>query len=171
MTERMTISMDDDLAERINDQLEWGDNRSELVRELLREALDSRELTEEYREEQQEKPEPVVTSDLPENKDSIQDALSGWRHGRDDQEQAASQEVAEQATEWLQETQLEKVSKSDVPLDELADDDPLGRDPETLWTEIVRSAWKHAVERGSIEQPNSRSYRWVGYSGDSGNEK
>lgn len=43
MTERMTISMPDDLAERINGQLGYGDNRSELVRDLLREALDERE--------------------------------------------------------------------------------------------------------------------------------
>lgn len=43
MTERMTVSMDDELAERINGQLSYGDNRSELVRDLLREALDDRE--------------------------------------------------------------------------------------------------------------------------------
>jgi len=43
MTDRMTISMPDELADRINGQLSWGDNRSELVRELLREALDERE--------------------------------------------------------------------------------------------------------------------------------
>ena len=43
----MTISMPDDLAERINGQLGYGDNRSELVRDLLREALDEREGQEE----------------------------------------------------------------------------------------------------------------------------
>lgn len=43
MTERMTISMPDELADRINSQLGYGDNRSELVREMLREALDERE--------------------------------------------------------------------------------------------------------------------------------
>jgi len=43
MTERMTISMPDELADRINGQLSWGDNRSELVRDLLREALNDRE--------------------------------------------------------------------------------------------------------------------------------
>jgi len=43
MTERMTISMPDELADRINSQLSWGDNRSELVRALLRDGLDARE--------------------------------------------------------------------------------------------------------------------------------
>lgn len=40
MTARITISMPDDLEDRINAQLEYGDNRSELIRDLIERGLD-----------------------------------------------------------------------------------------------------------------------------------
>lgn len=93
---------------------------------------------------------------------TIEDALAGWRHGRYEEEREASQEIAEQATEWLRETELPKVSKADVPLEDLAYGDREGRDPNTLWTEVIRDAWRHAADQGYVEQPNSRAYRWTG---------
>lgn len=39
MTERITISVPDDLAEEINDQLSYGDNRSEWIREAIEQRL------------------------------------------------------------------------------------------------------------------------------------
>jgi hypothetical protein len=94
--------------------------------------------------------------------DPIDDALRGWRYGRTDAEREASRQVAERATAWLRETPLDEVRKSDVPVEELADDDPEGRTADTLWTQVVRDAWKHAVDRGDIDQPTSRTYQWVG---------
>lgn len=86
-------------------------------------------------------------------------ALAGWSHGRTDEEQQASQRVAEQGLTWLREYG-EIARKSDVPLAEF--DDPLGRDADTLWTQVIRSSWQHCVEAGLVEMPHSRGYRWVG---------
>jgi len=43
VTERITFSCSDELAERLHEELDYGDNRSELIRELVQEALDARE--------------------------------------------------------------------------------------------------------------------------------
>lgn len=102
--------------------------------------------------------------------DAIEMALAGWRHGRNDEERAASRQVALEATEWLREAPIEEASRSDVPLDELADADPLDRDPGTLWTEIVREAWQHAADQEAIARPNSRAYKWVGDTENGGDE-
>jgi hypothetical protein len=96
---------------------------------------------------------------------AVESALSGWRHGRDETERQASRAIAEQAIAWLRETPLDDVSRSDVPLEEFAGDDPLGRTAETLWTEVVRDAYQHAAGQGYVEQPHSRAYRWVGRDG------
>jgi Arc/MetJ-type ribon-helix-helix transcriptional regulator len=49
MTERITFSMPDDMAEDINARLSYGDNRSEWIRDAIREKLERD--TEEPREE------------------------------------------------------------------------------------------------------------------------
>jgi len=41
MTERITITVPEELAEEINAQLEYGDNRSEWIREAIRMRLES----------------------------------------------------------------------------------------------------------------------------------
>jgi len=88
-------------------------------------------------------------------------ALYGWTHGRGEKEKTASRAIAVESLEWLAEYPG-AAKKSDVPLDELAASDDLGRHVDTLWTEVIRSAWQHACERGFIRQPKSRSYEWVG---------
>lgn len=41
MTERITITVPEELAEEINAQLEYGDNRSEWIREAIRMRLEA----------------------------------------------------------------------------------------------------------------------------------
>jgi len=75
MTARITISMPDDLEARINSQLDYGDNRSELIRELIERGLDDMEgdgceTTGHGRDAAKPSPEPtgdevVLGSDLP----------------------------------------------------------------------------------------------------------
>jgi hypothetical protein len=91
----------------------------------------------------------------------VDDLLEDWAHGRGEQERQASDEVAREALLWLREHGGE-VRKADVPLDELGEDDPLGRTTDTLWTQVVRAAFQHAAGRGAVDQPTSRTYRWVG---------
>lgn len=93
--------------------------------------------------------------------DPIEDALAGWSHG-DGEIRQASDHVARASLEWLRDQDAGKVRKSDVPLDELAADDPAGRQENTLWPKVVRSSWKHAVGRGYVEKVDARGYRWVG---------
>ena len=92
---------------------------------------------------------------------AVEDILADWSHGRGEQEREASREVAREALTWLRDHSGE-VRKADVPLDELGEDDPLGRTTDTLWTQVVRAAFQHATEKGAVEQPTSRTYRWVG---------
>jgi hypothetical protein len=92
---------------------------------------------------------------------AVEDVLANWSHGRGEQEREASAQVAREALTWLHDHGGE-VRKADVPLDELGEDDPLGRTTDTLWTQVVRAAFQHATEKGAVEQPTSRTYRWVG---------
>lgn len=88
-------------------------------------------------------------------------ALKGWSYGRNEQEREASATIARRALAWLRE-HGDAARKSDVPLEELAADDPVGRTPDTLWSQVVRDSWQHAKERGYVEKPKYRAYRWVG---------
>jgi hypothetical protein len=149
--------------DRLGRLVEHGNARK--VYEGLYELLNDPREPEEETEGRSDTVEAAVeeeTSEPEHGTDSVTDALAGWRHGRGEEERAASREIAEQATGWLRDSPLDQVRKSDVPLDELADADPLDRDPDTLWTQVVRDAWQHAKEKGIVEQPHSRAYRWVG---------
>jgi len=95
--------------------------------------------------------------------DPIEDALTGWSHGRGEEKQQASEQVARASLEWLRE-HGRSVQKSDVPLDELQDSDPLGRKTNTLWKKVIKPAWDHAADGEHIDKPHSRAYRWVGRS-------
>lgn len=94
----------------------------------------------------------------------IDQALRGWSRGRGEDEQRASRDVAQEATAWLQ-ARDEPVRKSDVPVQKFAENDPVDREVDMLWTQVIRNAWTHAVETGFVEQPNSRAYVWVGADG------
>ena len=93
--------------------------------------------------------------------DPIGDALAGWSYGRTEEEQAANDTVARASLEWLRETG-DAVRQSDVPLEDLAEEDPEERKPDTLWRSVVRGAWQHAVGQGYVEKPDSRAYKWAG---------
>ena len=90
----------------------------------------------------------------------VGDVLDGWNHGRTDEERQASEHVARVALQWLREHNG-PARKLDVPLHDLAADDPLDRTENTLWTQVVRPAFQHAAEKGVVEQPHSRAYRWL----------
>lgn len=99
----------------------------------------------------------VFTGDSEENQ--IAAVLDEWEKGRSEEEQQANEQVAEKSLKWLQE-QDERVTKSDVPIGEFASVDPLDRTDDTMWTEVVRNAWVHAVGHNLVEQPTARSYQW-----------
>lgn len=44
-----------------------------------------------------------------------------------------------------------------MPFDNLADADPLDRDPETLWAQVIHDSWQHANDHGDIARPQSRA--------------
>lgn len=89
------------------------------------------------------------------------DVFEAWSHGRSEVERAASHAVAERSLVWLREHGGE-VQRMNAPIEEWAEADPLDRTADTLWNEVVRSAWSHAIEQGVVEKPHSRAYRWVG---------
>jgi hypothetical protein len=89
----------------------------------------------------------------------ISAVLDDWEKGRSDEEQQANERVAEKSLEWLKE-QDERVTKSDVPIGEFASVDSQDRANDTIWTEVIRDAWTHAVDHNLVEQPTARSYRW-----------
>lgn len=89
----------------------------------------------------------------------IEAVLDDWEKGRSDEEQRTNERVAEKSLEWLK-GQDDRVTKSDVPIGEFAKVDSQDRADDTLWTEVIRNAWKHAVEHDIVEQPTARSYQW-----------
>jgi len=107
----------------------------------------------------EEQPKPV------DDVDPITEALAGWSYGRSEDERAANQEIARKSLEWLRDEGGDEVKQQDVPLNELADDDPEERAADTLWRSVIRGAWNHAVGQGYVEKPHSRAYRWVGHGG------
>lgn len=92
--------------------------------------------------------------------DPIDAALKGWSYGRTDEEQAANETVAKASLEWLRETG-DAVRQSDLPLDEIAEQDPNDRKNDTLWRTVIRGAWQHAAGLGYVERPDSRAYKWA----------
>lgn len=92
--------------------------------------------------------------------DPIDAALDGWTYGRGEDEQATNRSIARTSLEWLQDNGVAR--QSDLPLDDVAEDDPKNREPDTLWRTVIRGAWEHAVDQGYVEHPHSRAYKWTG---------
>lgn len=136
------------------------DDRGDRHAETAREIQEKR--SEENPDTQQEEATETAESD------AITEALDGWEYGRNEEERKASREVARNATEWLRESG-ETARKADVPLADIADDDPEGRAIDTIWTQVVREAWEHAVEQGFIAKPTARKYQWAGSTADTEN--
>jgi len=103
-------------------------------------------------------PDPSPDIDVGDT-DPIGDALKGWSYGRTEEEQNANNTVARASLEWLRESG-EAARQSDVPLEELAEDDPRDRTPDTLWRSVIRGAWQHAAGQGYVDMPDSRAYQW-----------
>ena len=104
--------------------------------------------------------EAVESHDDPEPSDPITEALAGWSYGRTDEEQDANQEIARKSLEWLRDEGSGEVKQQDVPLDEMAAEDPQERAADTLWRSVIRGAWNHAAGQGYVEKPHSRAYKW-----------
>ena len=105
--------------------------------------------------------DPSVEDDGEQDTGPIGDALAGWSYGRTEEEQAANETVAKASLEWLRETG-DIVRQSDVPLDEMAEQDPQDRKKDTLWRTVIRGAWQHADGQGYVDRPDSRGYQWAG---------
>jgi len=76
MTERITFSMPEQMAEDINAQLSYGDNRSEWIRDAIREKLDREGGRDQQREdarEDEDEPRPTAaeTNDVPATPESV----------------------------------------------------------------------------------------------------
>lgn len=150
MTERITFSCPDELAERLNKQLEYGDNRSELIRELIEEALDDRE-----HESDAVGSEGCEVRSMTPVPDSLPSTVAA-----DDAQRAID------AT--LTYLQSESSATRREIVDDVMPDEPLGYSvPEepsnyrgSWWRKIVRPA---LAEHDSVEppQPGGSEYRWV----------
>jgi Arc/MetJ-type ribon-helix-helix transcriptional regulator len=150
MTERITFSVDDELAERINSRLNYGDNRSELLRELIRRGLDDMS--------EQPSPDPEPTSA------TKPQAAAAEREPRDT-DAAVAAVVDEVAASWAADERLEArkeaarrvlahamdtddaVGKSSAIVEEVFDECPVpGQDRETWWRKNIRPVLKEAGE-------------------------
>lgn len=154
------------IARRLDYSREYVSQRLKRLREHgLVERVDRGlyELTLDDHEDPAEEPEPEPEPDGPNDTGGevlTSEVLDGWDYGRSDEEQRANMKIATHATDWLRDSGRD-VRRSDVPLEDLAESDPLDRSPDTLWSEIIRDAWQHGVEQGYIEKPHSRAYRWT----------
>jgi len=140
MTERITFSVDDELAERINSRLSWGDNRSELLREAIRRGLNEMESAdpEPRREEVSASSEPDVDQRVAAVVDAV---AASWA---DDDRLEARKEAARRVLAHAAETD-EAVGKSSEIVDEVFEAVPVaGQDRETWWRKNVRPVLKEA---------------------------
>jgi Arc/MetJ-type ribon-helix-helix transcriptional regulator len=146
MTERITFSCPDDLAARINEQLDYGDNRSELLRELIRRGLDDMESADEHpdydRERVREREPAPAADDLDQRVTEIVDAVAAsWG---DDDRLDDRREAARRVLAYAIETD-EAVGKSSEIVDKVFGECPVaGQDRETWWRKNVRPVLKEA---------------------------
>jgi len=104
-------------------------------------------------------PEPQEEADA-DGKAVIDEILADWNYGRSSEEKQANEKIARESLEWLRESGRD-VRRDDVPLEQLADSDPLDRSVDTIWSNTIRSVWQHAVEQGYVSKPHRRAYRWI----------
>jgi len=146
MTERITFSCPDELAARINEQLDYGDNRSELLRELIRRGLDDMESVDEHadhdRERVREREPAPAADDLDQRVAAVVDAVAAsWA---DDDRLDDRREAARRVLAYAIETD-EAVGKSSEIVAEVFDECPVdGQNLETWWRKNVRPVLKEA---------------------------
>jgi len=148
MTERITFSCPDELAARINEQLDYGDNRSELLRELIRRGLDDMESADEHAGHDRERvrepePEPApAADDLDQRVAAVVDSVAArWA---DDDRLDDRREAARRVLGYAIEAD-EAVGKSSEIVAEVFDECPVdGQNLETWWRKNVRPVLKEA---------------------------
>jgi Arc/MetJ-type ribon-helix-helix transcriptional regulator len=129
MVERITISLDDDLAEDINSRLSYGDNRSELIRELLRDGLAAREKTVEE-EATTTDTEVEVQDNLPV---ALEDALEEYRHHCEEYDQDRADDRVAAARAILEMLFEDGIAKSQAQEELLPEFEVENQSPETWW--------------------------------------
>jgi len=163
-----SVATGDDVDEDIEDVRDRLDQLENRVDELEAEEPPQKDIADSGLSERREpdsatrqtptEPDPSPDIDVGDT-DPIGDALKGWSYGRTEEEQNANNTVARASLEWLRESG-EAARQSDVPLEELAEDDPRDRTPDTLWRSVIRGAWQHAAGQGYVDMPDSRAYQW-----------
>jgi len=98
MTERITFSMPDEMAQDINAQLSYGDNRSEWIRDAIREKLarDGTEVVEKSRVREETALLDVARDAAPDgwNDEKVRSLAAALRYLRDEGEAQTSEIVA-----------------------------------------------------------------------------
>jgi len=141
MVDRWTISVPDDVASEVMEQLEWGDNRSEWVVDAIEEKLG--------------RPADDATPS-----DPVDAVAAAINIGRTDVAVEANRELVRVATRWLRD-RGESVRKGAAPLAEWQQVDTHPQAPrseKTLWNDVIVVAWR----RSELVTDTPRSFEWVG---------
>jgi hypothetical protein len=145
MVDRWTISVPDDVASEVMDQLEWGDNRSEWVVDAIEGKLG--------------RPADDATPS-----DPVDAVAAAINIGRTDTERDANRELVRVATRWLRDRDG-SVRKGQAPLAEWQSVDTHPQAPrsaKTLWNDVIVVAWR----RGELVADTDRTFAWVGSDGE-----
>jgi len=141
MVDRWTISVPDDVASEVMEQLEWGDNRSEWVVDAIEEKLG--------------RPSDDATPS-----DPVDAVAAAINIGRTDVAVEANRELVRVATRWLRDREG-SVRKGAAPLAEWQQVDTHPQAPrshKTLWNDVIVVAWR----RSDLVSDTPRSFEWVG---------
>lgn len=141
MVDRWTISVPDDVASEVMDQLEWGDNRSEWVVDAIEQKLG--------------RPADDATPS-----DPVDAVAAGIAIGRTDVAVEANRELVRVATRWLRDRDG-RVRKGAAPLAEWQQTDTHPQAPrseKTLWNDVIVVAWRRSEQVADTP----RSFAWVG---------
>jgi len=147
-----TVQIQAETWQELNRRKKPGDTFDDVIQRLLHGEDESSKSEERAR---------VHEEDEDEEDDAVEVALRGWSHGRNREERAINQAIAERSLRWLRE-RGRSARKMDVPLDEWASEDELERSADGLWEKVVRDAWQHTMKRDFISQPKGRHYEWSG---------
>ena len=141
MVDRWTISVPDDVASEVMEQLEWGDNRSEWVVDAIEQKLG--------------RPADDATPS-----DPVDAVAAAINIGRTDVAVAANRELVRVATRWLRDRDA-SIRKGAAPLAEWQQVDTHPQAPrsdKTLWNDVIVVAWR----RSDLVADTPRSFEWVG---------
>jgi len=144
MSDRWTITVPDDVADEVMQQLAWGDSRSAWVVDAIERKLAGDERDRDAASDA----EPIA---------AVANAIT---IGRSDAEVDANRELVRVATDWLR-AQDGSIQRSDAPLAKWQREDPNPRAPRTekqLWNGTIVKAWRAS----EFVDDTPRSFAWVG---------